>query len=492
MTGADRRGFVAGLGFALDPFQIQAMDAIDAGDSVLVAAPTGSGKTVVGEYVLYRARTEGAKAFYTTPLKALSNQKFGDFGARFGQDHVGLLTGDNSIRGEAPLVVMTTEVLRNMLYARSPTLDGLQFVVLDEVHYLENAWRGPVWEEVIIHAPPHIQLVCLSATVSNAGEVADWLRSVRGAATSIIEERRPVELTNLYLAGDRRTRKLALLPMFAKQRPNPRAAELGKAFTPRRVPVVELLDAKGMLPAIYFVFSRAGCDEAVRTCRREGVRLTTEAEDAAIAEIAHARAATLTPSDREVLGYDAWLAGLRAGVAAHHAGLVPPFKEAVEICFAQGLVKVVFATETLALGINMPAKSVVIENLSKFNGESHELLRPGEYTQLTGRAGRRGIDSVGYAVVLWSQFVPFHRVAALASARSYELTSAFRPTYNMTANLVRRYTPDEAHHVLHLSFAQFRAGENSLAVEFDRVLQVLERWGYVEGWHLTDEGQRLA
>ena len=489
---AGRASFIAGLGFQPDHFQIRAMDAIDAGDSVLVAAPTGSGKTVVGEYVLHRALAESGKAFYTTPIKALSNQKFTDFSSRFGAPDVGLLTGDNSIRGEAPVVVMTTEVLRNMLYARSPTLDGLRFVVLDEVHYLENAWRGPVWEEVIIHTPPDVQLVCLSATVSNAEEVGAWLRSVRSSATVVIEERRPVELTHFYLAGDRATRKLRLLRTFVKGKPNPRAAELRKAFTPRRVDVLELLADNEMLPAIYFIFSRAGCDEAVRACRRAGVVLTDDAERRQVAAIAEARAATLTEADREVLGYDAWLEGLMAGVASHHAGQVPPFKEAVEICFAAGLVKAVFATETLALGINMPAKTVVIENLSKFTGERHELLRPGDYTQLTGRAGRRGIDTEGNAVVLWSPYVPFAKVAALASNRTYELTSAFRPTYNMAANLVRRYTPDEAHHVLDLSFAQFRAGRDLLTNQFDRVLQLLERWGYVEGWHLTPAGESLA
>ena len=489
---ADRRDYVDALGFDLDRFQVRAMDAIDAGESVLVAAPTGSGKTIVGEYALYRALEGDTKAFYTTPIKALSNQKFTDFGVRFGADRVGLLTGDNSIRGDAPVVVMTTEVLRNMLYAQSPTLDGLRYVILDEVHYLENAWRGPVWEEVIIHAPPHVQLVCLSATVSNAEEVAAWLRSVRGAARAVIEERRPVELTHFYLAGDRRRHELLLLKTFVRGKPNPRAAELRRAFTPRRVEVVDLLRDEEMLPAIYFIFSRNGCDEAVRACRRENVHLTTPEEERLITEIADGRAATLTETDREVLGYDTWLAALRSGVAAHHAGHIPPFKEAVEICFAAGLVKVVFATETLALGINMPAKTVVIENLSKFTGERHELLRPGEYTQLTGRAGRRGIDTVGNAVVLWSQFVPFAKVASLASTRTYELVSAFRPTFNMAANLVRRYTPDDAHRVLHLSFAQFRAGRDLLTGQFDRVLRLLEEWGYLDGWHLTDAGERLA
>jgi len=479
-ASTQRGRFVASLGFELDDFQRRALDALDAGRSVLVAAPTGAGKTVVGEYAVDRAVAAGAKAFYTTPLKALSNQKYGDLVRRYGPDRVGLLTGDNVINPDAPVIVMTTEVLRNMIYARSPALVGLRYVILDEVHYLENAWRGPVWEEVIIHTPPEVDLVCLSATVSNAEEFADWLQTVRGAAEAIIEERRPVELTHLYLLADRRSGEQMLLPTFVDGRPNPEASALDSESSrgpgarrrtrprfavPRRAEVVELLAGRDMLPGIYFIFSRAACDDAVRACRAAGVRLTTAAERRQIRAIAEARVESLSDSDLRVLGYGEWLDGLEAGIASHHAGLVPPFKEAVEACFAAGLAKVVFATETLSLGINMPARSVVIEKLTKFTGEHHEFLRPGEYTQLTGRAGRRGIDTQGYAVVLWSPFVPFDQVAGLASTRTYALTSAFRPTYNMAANLVRRYAPDQAHHLLNLSFAQYRADGDVVRLE---------------------------
>jgi ATP-dependent RNA helicase HelY len=480
-----REEFAATYPFPLDDFQVRALDAIDDGRSVLVAAPTGSGKTVIAEYAVAKALAEGGKAFYTTPLKALSNQKFGDLSRRHGPEQVGLLTGDNAIAGEAPVVVMTTEVLRNMIYATSPTLGGLRFVVLDEVHYLGDEYRGPVWEEVIIHAAPAVRLVCLSATVSNAEELADWIETVRGPTAAIIEERRPVQLHHLYLAADRESERLHLLPTFVDAKPNPEAARLdagsvaggrrgrdgergrsrGRLYTPHRAEVVERLEEEGMLPAIYFIFSRQGCDDAVRHCLDAGLRLTTPEEREAIRAIAEAKAETLTDDDLRALGYGRWLAGLEAGLAAHHAGMVPPFKEAVEAAFAAGLAKVVFATETLALGINMPARSVVIEKLSKFTGERHEFLTPGEYTQLTGRAGRRGIDEVGYAVVLWSPFVPFDQVAGLASTRTYTLTSSFRPTYNMAANLVRRYQPDAAHHLLNLSFAQYRADRDVVRLE---------------------------
>jgi ATP-dependent RNA helicase HelY len=479
-----RDDFTATYGFKLDDFQLLALDALDAGRSVLVAAPTGSGKTLVAEYAVAKALVEGAKAFYTTPLKALSNQKFGDLGRRHGPDRVGLLTGDNAVNGDAPVVVMTTEVLRNMIYAGSPTLEGLRYVVLDEVHYLQNAYRGPVWEEVIIHAPPEVTLVCLSATVSNAEELTDWIQTVRGATTAVIEERRPVELRNLYLVGDRDSERLHLLPTLVDGRPNPEAVRLdsrsarrppardrdrgrprARLHTPRRSDVVERLGEERMLPCIYFIFSRNACDDAVHQCIDAGLRLTTADERAAIRTVAEGKVESLSDADLAALGYGRWLAGLEAGIAAHHAGLVPPFKEAVEACFAAGLVKVVFATETLALGINMPARSVVIEKLSKFTGERHEFLTPGEYTQLTGRAGRRGIDEVGYAVVLWSPFVPFEQVASLASNRTYTLTSSFRPTYNMAVNLVRRYPADAAHHLLNLSFAQYRADREVVKLE---------------------------
>jgi len=476
-----RRAFESALGFPLDEFQVRALDALDAGRSVLVAAPTGSGKTLVAEYAIARALASGTKAFYTTPLKALSNQKYGDLLRAHGVGRVGLLTGDNSINGDAPIVVMTTEVLRNMIYASSPALRGLRYVVLDEVHYLQDPYRGAVWEEVIIHLPAEIDIVALSATVSNAEEVASWIETVRGETEAVIEERRPVELRHLYMVGDRSAERVHLLPTFTdtdgELHPNPVAARLDsrglpsrrgrrpKLYTPWRAEVVERLSDEQMLPAIVFVFSRAGCDEAVEVCVAAGLRLTTAAERSELRRVAEAHTSALSDDDLDVLGYDSWIAGLEAGFAAHHAGLVPPMKEAVEEAFAGGLLKVVFATETLSLGINMPARSVVIEKLSKFTGEHHEFLTAGEYTQLAGRAGRRGIDEIGYVVVLWNPFVSFEQVASLASRRTYALTSSFRPTYNMAANLVRRYPPEQARHLLNLSFAQFHADRDVVTLE---------------------------
>ena len=467
--------------FQLDRFQLEAIAEVDAGRSVLVAAPTGSGKTVVADAAIDMALHAGGKTFYTTPIKALSNQKYSDLTARLGAERVGLLTGDTAINGDAPVVVMTTEVLRNMLYAGSGALNDLHVVVLDEVHYLQDAYRGPVWEEVIIGLPLNVQLVCLSATVSNAGELGEWISTVRGPTTTVIEHERPVELENLYLVGDKSSDRDHLLPVLVDGLPNPeghrfdgdarrgprgRPIDRRRRFvTPRRVETIERLAEEDLLPAIYFIFSRNACDDAMAITRDAGLRFTDASERERIRAIIDTSVAVLGDADLDVLGFDMWAAALEQGIAAHHAGLVPAFKEAVERCFVEGLVKVVFATETLALGINMPARSVIIEKLTKFNGDTHEFLTPAQFTQLTGRAGRRGIDDEGFSVVLWSPFVSFAQVAALAGSREYPLKSSFRPTYNMTANLVRRYDRAEAMSLLGQSFAQFQADRSVVTLE---------------------------
>jgi ATP-dependent RNA helicase HelY len=466
---------VTGPSFVLDRFQREALAAIDLGRNVLVAAPTGAGKTVVAEHAVARALAEGKRAFYTTPIKALSNQKYADLVRRHGRDQVGLLTGDNAVNPGAGVVVMTTEVLRNMVYASSPALDGLAWVVLDEVHFLQDTYRGPVWEEVIVHTPPSVRFVCLSATVSNADELAGWISAVRGPTETVVEHERPVDLVNHFLVYDKGTGDLVQVETLVDGRPNPegtrfdapvvegpkherfRARGKHRWGTPRRVEVVDHLAGSGLLPAIFFIFSRKGCDDAARSVLDAGLRLTTGPERARIREIVDTHVDHLTDGDLAVLGFDRFLAGLEAGAAAHHAGMVPPFKEAVEACFVEGLVKVVFATETLALGINMPARSVIIESLSKFTGEHHEDLTPSQYTQLTGRAGRRGLDPVGHALVLWSPWYGFDKVAALAASREFVLRSAFQPTANMVVNLVRRYDQDQAHELLGRSFAQYQA-----------------------------------
>ncbi|WP_370324743.1 DEAD/DEAH box helicase [Euzebya sp.] len=557
-AGADvdvAQAFASTVDFGLDPFQRAGIDALVEGRSVLVAAPTGAGKTLVGEFALWLALRRGQKAFYTTPIKALSNQKFNDLRRVHGDRNVGLLTGDNVINGEAPLVVMTTEVLRNMLYEQSPTLRGLGFVVLDEVHYLADRARGAVWEEVIIQLPASVQLASLSATVSNAEEFGAWLAEVRGGCDVVISELRPVPLEHHYAVNEK------LYPVFrsgaggaggkkaetadrtaARQarggKPNPellmmerraqtrnrvtrkgrRVSSGQKLRAPRRSDLTEMLADRGWLPAITFIFSRQACDDAVGHVLGAGITLTSAEERRTIRQVIDERTADLAPEDLEVLGYGPWAHGLERGVAAHHAGMVPAFKEAVEELFAAGLVKMVFATETLALGINMPARTVVIERLEKWNGQRHELLTPGQFTQLTGRAGRRGLDAIGHAVVAYQRDIDFPTVASLVGRRTEPLVSQFAPSYNMAVNLLRhphgegeaseagadggRSRVEQAVAMLERSFAQFQADQQAggRAAEIEKNHAALEgyaahlrsdRGDFAEYWGLRRELSRL-
>ena len=519
--------FTSRYDFALDDFQLAGGRALEDGSSVLVAAPTGAGKTVVGEFAVHLALAQGRKVFYTAPIKALSNQKFGELVDWLGAERVGLLTGDTSIRPTAEVVVMTTEVLRNMLYADSDLLIGLGFVVMDEVHYLADRLRGPVWEEVIIHLDPSVQLVALSATVSNAEEFGAWLQEVRGRTEVIVSETRPVplwqhvivgeELLDLFVdehgeavvshgPGARADRQvnpeIERITSFSlpvdertggargrgyrgrkgtrgRHRPRgagrrggrhggsshggarpsgaPRGGAGAGARPMRRPEVVELLDDAALLPAIMFIFSRAGCEGAVQQCARARLRLTDDHERGEIRAVLDERLAEIGVEDEEVLGLHAFRRAVLDGYAAHHAGMLPLLKTVVEELFARGLLKVVFATETLALGINMPARSVVLEKLVKFNGVEHADLTPGEYTQLTGRAGRRGIDTEGHAVIVGGPRFDAPAAASLASRRTYPLRSAFRPTPNMAVNLLDRFDLARARETLETSFAQFQA-----------------------------------
>ncbi|MBT2522068.1 RNA helicase [Arthrobacter sp. ISL-28] len=516
----DLGAFVRTLEFELDDFQRQACRSLQEGRGVLVAAPTGAGKTIVGEFAIYLALQRGLKAFYTTPIKALSNQKYTELADKYGPANVGLLTGDTSINGEAPVVVMTTEVLRNMLYSDSASLDDLGFVVMDEVHYLADRFRGAVWEEVIIHLPSEVQVASLSATVSNAEEFGAWLDTVRGDTDVIVSEHRPVPLYQHVMVGRE------IVDLFAGETTFDEIAPAGNPATISAVPaapspddagrrgfevnpellrlsreesqlnfqgrfghggrsqrrqqrqrngdrpqqetrtavrrasrpqVIASLDRQDLLPAITFIFSRAGCDAAVTQCVSAGLWLTTEKEQRIIAQRVDEAGQDIPSDDLEVLGFWNWRDGLLRGIAAHHAGMLPTFKEVVEKLFADGLVKAVFATETLALGINMPARCVVLEKLDKFNGEAHVDITAGEYTQLTGRAGRRGIDVEGHAVVLWQPGTDPAAVAGLASRRTYPLNSSFRPTYNMSINLLAQFGRARAREILESSFAQFQA-----------------------------------
>ncbi|MDA2985092.1 MAG: DEAD/DEAH box helicase [Actinomycetota bacterium] len=455
--------------FDFDEFQIQACHQLEDGNGVLVAAPTGSGKTIVGEFATHLALNSGSKCFYTTPVKALSNQKYNDLVEKHGVNQVGLLTGDSNLNSEAPILVMTTEVLRNMIYANSSTLDDLSYVVMDEVHFLADKFRGAVWEEILIHLDPEIKIVSLSATVSNVEEFGDWLSSVRGRTSIIVSEIRPVPLYQHVLVGHR------LLDLF--ESPGKINRELLKAekreldsrsvrgrnsgFLDKNALITRLAN-DDYLPAIFFIFSRAGCDAAAQRAVRDGLNLTTALEKIAIRDYVSSRTSHLAGEDLKILKFEEWQQALEKGIALHHAGMLPLFKEITEGLFQLGYLKIVFATETLALGINMPARTVILEKLIKWNGESHVAITPGEYTQLTGRAGRRGIDIEGNSIIMWSPSIDAAMAASLAGTRTYPLRSSFVPSYNMSANLIEKMSVERAKESLALSFAQYQADKSVL------------------------------
>ncbi|WKD59307.1 DEAD/DEAH box helicase [Corynebacterium caspium] len=522
MSNSHLEAFLKAHSFPLDPFQIAGCEAIEQGRGVLVCAPTGAGKTIVGEFAVSLALSSGTRCFYTTPIKALSNQKFNDLVAVHGPDAVGLMTGDQSINGDAQIIVMTTEVLRNMIYAQSSALAQLSHVVMDEIHYLGDRSRGGVWEEVILNLDESVIVVGLSATVSNSEEFGEWLSTVRGDTDVIVTEHRPVPLHQwmtvnkrlypLFEPGDdsgqlnkQLSRAIAKISLPDDEPParggfrarsdrgshsdtsNTSDASEHKESTYRRTRwekrsrrndarrphsrpgMLQILKQHEMLPAITFIFSRAGCEGALYQCLRSDLVLTNQQEANEIAAIIDAGVADIPRDDLEVLNFRQWRAALMRGFAAHHAGMLPAFRHIVEKLFVKGLLKAVFATETLALGINMPARSVVLEKTVKYNGEAHVELTPGEYTQLTGRAGRRGIDTVGHAVVQWTPAVDPQQLAGLASTRTYPLISTFAPGYNMSINLLKAHGYQGAITLLESSFAQFQS--NGSVVEEARTLE---------------------
>jgi superfamily II RNA helicase len=439
--------------FQLDDFQMQAIAALNAEKSVVVCAPTGSGKTLIGEYAIHRALAQGRRVFYTTPLKALSNQKLRDFREQFGAEQVGLLTGDVSVNRDAPILVMTTEIFRNMLYGTpigqvGTSMIGVEAVVLDECHYMNDRQRGTVWEESIIYCPREIQLVALSATVANSDQLTDWIDQVHGPTELIYSDFRPVPLQFLFCSPK------GLFPLLNNNQKsiNPRLRQRGKPKgkqdSPSLAYVISQLQQRDMLPAIYFIFSRKGCDQAINELNnfslvneREAALLKTQID-----------AFLERNSD---LGRSGQIDPLYRGIAAHHAGILPAWKGLVEELFQQGLIKVVFATETLAAGINMPARTTVISSLSKRTDRGHRLLNASEFLQMAGRAGRRGMDEVGYVVTVQNRFEGASEAAYLATSGADPLISQFSPSYGMVLNLLQTHSLEEARELIERSFGQY-------------------------------------
>ena len=445
--------------FELDDFQKQACDCISAGKSVVVCAPTGAGKTVIAEHAIHCALKEGKKVFYTTPLKALSNQKYSDFSEKYGYDKTGLLTGDTSINRNAQIVVMTTEVFRNMLYGTNfgsvtDNLKDVRYVVLDEVHYMNDEQRGTVWEESIIYCPTNVQIIALSATVANADKLTEWINTVHSKTELINTDFRPVPLRFYYFDSSQPHTLLPLLTpsgaLNKKIRPEKKQFRRGKAVQKKSVvkDVIRNLFEKDMLPAIYFTFSRKKCDEQMEKCAE--MCLVTPKEQAEIKKEIDEYIA-----ENPYLYKNKHIEYLLQGVASHHAGLLPGWKVLVEKLFQKGLIKVVFATETLAAGINMPARSTVISSISKRTDSGHRTLTPSEFLQMSGRAGRRGMDEIGYVTIVGSAFQTPEEVAELVLSDANPLESKFSPSYSMVLNLLQRFSLEEAKELVLKSFGYF-------------------------------------
>ncbi len=470
--------------FKLDDFQEEALKHISEGKSVVVCAPTGAGKTCIAQMAIHKALSEGQRIFYTTPLKALSNQKFTDFSRKYGEDKTGLLTGDTSINRNAQIVVMTTEVFRNMLYGTnfgsvSDNLKDVRYVVLDEVHYMNDEQRGTVWEESIIYCPTNVQIIALSATVANSEQLTDWINTVHSRTELVYTDFRPVPLRYYYYDSSKPFDILPLLTpegqLNRKIKPESKFKHFSKAGKGGKMPqrqvakdVVAVLHKKNMLPAIYFTFSRKKCDEQMEKC--SGLCLTTPEEQAQIKQIVDDYIA-----ENPYLYNNKHIEYILCGVAAHHAGLLPGWKVLVEKLFQKGLIKVVFATETLAAGINMPARSTVISSVSKRTDSGHRMLTPSEFLQMSGRAGRRGMDEIGYVTVVGTAFQTPEEVADLVKSDANPLESRFSPTYSMVLNLLQRFTLDEAKELILKSFGYYSSTTRLLPLlkqqeELDKII----------------------
>lgn len=477
---------------------MEAIEKLDAHQGVLVSAPTSSGKTVIADYAVFRGLETNARTIYTTPLKALSNQKYHDYRRLHGDGYVGLVTGENTINPGAPVVVMTTEILRNLIYEDPQRLERVRYVILDEVHYIDDFPRGAVWEEIIIQAPPHIKFIGLSATISNFQEVAQWMSLQRGDVATVSVTKRPVEL-RLWLAMRNEFYPLldeqGGIPRETRQRAQAEAASDFRLSQLRRppendlLPVVDRLRRREFLPAIYFIFSRRGCREALARCAVHGFDLTSDAEKAQIDATMQNRLDQIEDAD-EAEVYRNLLDGdmLRRGLAMHHAGLLPYLKELVEDLFQRGLIKVVFATETLSLGIHMPARACVVSSFTKFDGRDFAPLTSGELTQLMGRAGRRGIDPIGHGVILKEPDIDIGVVYEAATGEEMTVESKFAPTYNMALNLLRYHPPEEVDLLMERSFGQYQKTVARRSLD-DRLANLRQRLADVLASRFNAQGE---
>ena len=512
---AHRAAFRATYPFPLDPFQEEAIDVLTRGESVMVAAPTGTGKTVVAEYAVFDAMARQGRVLYTTPIKALSNQKYRDLHARYG-DAVGLLTGDVTLNPRAPVLVMTTEVVRNMLIQAPWEMDTVDVIVFDEIHFLADPERGTTWEEAIILCPEHIQLVCLSATVSNAPEIAAWIGRTHRPIHLITHAERAVPLAlyyyldgALHLVIDRAGRQVADFPetggearrYWRGQTWEEDALDLPpERAEPTPTEIVFALSRHDLLPAIYFQFSRKECEVWAQHLAAAGTEFVAPAAGAWIEAVIAAHLAPMTEADRQ-LGQVAQVTRLvRRGIGVHHAGLLPVLKQLVETLFTSGHLRVVYATDTLALGVNMPARTCVIGRMSKYDGRRRRPLIPNEFQQMSGRAGRRGMDTIGHVVVPYSPQLSFAEMLRIATGDLHPVRSAFTVRYNTVLNLWDPPQGERVRQLLGESLLQYQTNRRVRDSELD-LMALDERLaniprgcllGYEGGDDLLEEYRSLA
>ncbi|MBI4441085.1 DEAD/DEAH box helicase [Candidatus Woesearchaeota archaeon] len=484
-------------GFTLDRFQIESINSIDKGHSVVVSAATGTGKTLIADYVIDKYLPAGKKIMYTSPIKALSNQKYADFKRAYGADKVGILTGDVSINPHAQVIILTTEIYRNMLLAKDKAVSDVSYVIFDEIHYLADIERGAVWEESIIFSPKHVRFLCLSATIPNARQFANWIQHIQKHQVDIVvEKKRPIPLQHQFFDLEKGLCDFRQLHEQAQLDKYPRYDRKKRCKVERKLQshldLIKQLKTLNRIPCIFFCFSRSLTEKKATSLK--DMHFLKPQETATVQQYIREKLQKTDPAIAELATTHHLRTSLAKGVGFHHAGLLPILKELVEELFGMGLIRVLFATETFAVGINMPAKTVCFDSLEKYDGINFRYLNPKEYFQLAGRAGRRGLDNVGFVVSLVDrEFCDVKRIQALITEDKEPIKSQFRLSYNTVLNLLHNHTPDERQVILKSSFYSYqRQGTQSsqaIISSFEHKRRKLEGLGYVRGEVLTEKGE---
>lgn len=486
--------------FTLDPFQEDAIKAIENNYSVVVSAPTGSGKTLIADFIIEKHKNDQKRIIYTAPIKALSNQKYKDFTHEYGEEKVGLMTGDVVINPHAKILIMTTEIYRNMVVSQDEDVKNIAYVIFDEIHYINDIERGYVWEESIIYSLETVRFLCLSATIPNAEEFASWIQAIKKhPVKTVISTKRNVPLEHQFydyelgVTNLKAVKEAVEMPEYRKIMRKKRENHFFKTPEPNHVDLIKELNPE-KLPCLFFSFSRKDCQEKAQELARRNLF----PRDPKIVEYAHKKLAN-APADVNKLRSTILLKEtLAQGIAFHHAGVLPILKEIVEDLFGQGLIKVLYATETFAVGINMPAKTVCFNSLRKYDGYNFRYLNTKEYFQIAGRAGRRGIDKVGYAIsMIFRPTFNYEEIKRITSKDVEPIKSQFKLSVNTVLNLIDQKTPEEIEHILRLSFFSYQKfGKNYanvptkvLLARYESIVRKLRKYNFIENETLTEKGR---